>query len=244
VGFVLGIAVSLYLLNPAQDGSLPVDQLCAASTLIGVATVTNVEVREGPEYRKIFTYYTLKFNEVWKGTPADPATLRAAGGKLGNRVSSVAGRDFRFEAGDSIVLFAHEALNGPYYVVIGLNQGLYQQLPGADRPVMRISAPGARYSDSGPGLTLSELKREVCAALGVSFQPPGASVPILSSAPRHAAVPPPAPVEIPAAPSPEPRTPTAEPAERGIGPLIAAALVAVAVLAIFVIKKSHSNKMS
>ena len=105
MGLLIVAALPVYLLVSTQDGSLPVDQMTPLATIIGVATITGVETRENPDSRMIYTYYSLNFSEVWKGTPADPAVLQQAGGKLGDRVVAIAGRAFKFETGDTIVLF-------------------------------------------------------------------------------------------------------------------------------------------
>jgi hypothetical protein len=209
------------------------------ATIIGVATITGVETRENPDSRMIYTYYSLNFSEVWKGTPADPAVLQQAGGKLGDRVVAIAGRAFKFETGDTIVLFAHESPQGPY-VLIGINQGGYRMIPGADRPLWRLSEPSSAHRSLA--LPLAELKRQVCAAMGVPYQPPGAAVPHASER-RPEPRPAPVPGEVPRASEPERRAVPEEAGGRGLGPVIAAALVAAAVLAILLAKNKRSKLM-
>jgi len=224
----------------AQDSTLPVDQLSALATLIGVATVSGVEVKENPENRMIYTYYSLKFNEVWKGTPTEPAVLIQAGGKLGGRVTAIAGREFKFETGDTIVLFAHASPLGPY-VIIGINQGVYQLGAGAERPVRRMSDPAPRRATAM--LPLADLKREVFAALNVPYQAPGPSVPTL--APKERPVPPPVPASPESVPDPSnPRSRAPAPPESGRGlEVLAAALLLAAGAAWILLSKKRRQRL-
>lgn len=226
----------------AQEGSsLTPSQLTAKATVIGVATVTAIETREHPDNRMVYTYYTVMFREAWKGVPAEPSVIMQAGGVLGNRVVGIAGRQYRLEVGETVVLFAHESPMGPYYVPIGMNQGLFQVGGGAQPAVRQLSSPP---HPSGPQPLLSDLKREVCTALGIPYRPPALS---LGAPPRDPGTTATATVPTeptPTAPEPPAKVPAIEESDRSWKLVIAAGLIAAAVLFILLSKRNRRSLMS
>ncbi|HZE97386.1 MAG TPA: hypothetical protein VE981_10200 [Planctomycetota bacterium] len=230
--------LSICLPARAQESGVSVDELSRKADVIGVATVGGVEIRENPDNHMVYTYYSLKFSDVWKGSPADPAVLMQAGGVLGNRTVAIAGRDYTLQPGQTFVLFARVSPLGPY-VIIGINQGLYQLGVGADRPLRRLSEPNAFRL----AVPLATLKREVCASLGVEYQPPAASVPTLTPEKKAEPAGPAARAKPQATESTTPRenkAPQAAPGSRW-AILLGGALVVIAVLWILLSKKNRQS---
>ena len=172
--FILILLSGTLALAESQERSrnLPVDEMVAKAEVVGVAVVQGSTVRQDPRNGMIYTDYSLKFGEVWKGTPSDPFLLTQAGGRIGDVAASIAGHEYTLEPGQKLVVFA--SLNLGRHVVIGIRHGLYRVGEGTDPRLTRLSEASASP------LTLRQLKEQTYRIMGRSpdpVPPGGASTP-------------------------------------------------------------------
>jgi hypothetical protein len=221
---VFGLA--FFLPAPAQGRVIPVDEMARKADVAGVATVQDSRSRHDPRTGFIYTDHSLKFEEVWKGSPSDPFILTQAGGQVGDQRAAIAGHHFTFRPGERIVVFAVPSHLGNH-VLIGIRQGLYRV--EEDKPEPRVR----RDTEARSGMTLAELREEVARVLGRdSGGDPAPRPPAPSGTPR-----PPGSESAPQAERPPSRPPhTAPPAtpEEGLpsSALAAAALILAAAAAV------------
>lgn len=206
----------------SQARTLPVEEMARDADVVGVATVQGSQSRHDPRTGFIYTDHTLKFEEVWKGSPSDPFILMQAGGQVGDQRAAIAGHHFTFRPGERIVVFASPSRLG-HHVLIGIRQGLYRIEEGKPHPRVR------RDTEARSSMTLAELRAAVARALGKSpdnppepAPPPKApssgppAAPAAGTAPQSGGPP------VAPAPSPSP------PASGRRGPALAAAAVLLA----------------
>lgn len=161
MNLVLGAVscLAFFLPAPAQGRVLPVEEMARKAEVAGVATVQDSRSRHDPRTGFIYTDHSLKFEEVWKGSPSDPFILTQAGGQVGDQRAAIAGHHFTFRPGERIVVFAVPSHLGNH-VLIGIRQGLYRVEGDPAEPRVR------RDTEARSGMTLAELREEVARALG------------------------------------------------------------------------------
>lgn len=112
--------------------------MARSADVIGIASVQAIQPRKDESTGLVYTDFTLRFTEVWKGSPPDPFILTKAGGKVGTHGSAVVGREYRLDVGETLVVFSTGSLSNRF-AVIGLRQGLYRVGEGADPMLFRVS---------------------------------------------------------------------------------------------------------
>ena len=247
--FILVFAAAAASLAPAAIAQdyLPVDLLTSKSTTVGVGKVRSETTRRDPDNGMIYTDYTLKITDLWKGdAPTDPFILTQAGGLLDGKIVMVPGHDFRLKVGESIVFFTHPNKMGTN-AAIGIHQGLFQIDPGPRQFVHRILGPN---SERRSPLTLLQMKEQVFRASGRPWEgplPPPVAPPSENTKPYGSAALPggaPAEPDAPARPG-EPSRPVQvqEPAGN-FGSMIGAGMLILAAAAFVFLRKLRARSHS
>lgn len=230
MNFVLGTAscLAFFFPAPAQGRVLPVEEMARKADVAGVATVQNSRSRHDPRTGFIYTDHSLKFEEVWKGSPSEPFILTQAGGQVGDQRAAIAGHHFTFRTGERIVVFAALSSLGNH-VLVGLRQGLYRVEEGKPEPRVR------RDMEARSSLTLAELREAVARAIGRPPESAPLPTPPLeteSSTASGTESPPPAgeppSAKEPSAPSPPPVAGPSLPALAAAAFVVAAAAILIA----------------
>lgn len=222
---VYGLAVLLSA--PAQGRVLPVEEMARKADVVGVATVQNSRSRHDPRTGFIYTDHTLRFEEVWKGTPSTPFILMQAGGQVGDQRAALPGHHFTFQPGERIVVFAVPSSLGNH-VLVGLRQGLYRVEDAQPEPRVR------RDTEARSSRTLAQLREEVARVIGRPSEgaPPPTPPPGTESPASPGAEPPPPAGRPPSAPGPP--APSRPPAAGPSFPALAAAAFVVAAAALLI----------
>ncbi|MBV8880401.1 MAG: hypothetical protein JO332_10585 [Planctomycetaceae bacterium] len=224
----------------AQPQSRSVEQMTTMADLIAVGTVSKIDVRENPQNRMIYTFYTLELGEVWKGTPVLPAEIMQAGGTLNGITAKIAEYDYKLRLGQTMVLFALRSPENAY-IVIGLREGLYTVGAGPEYRLQRLTEFRPR---PGSDKTLAGLKREVCTILGRPYEPPSLrAAPPPKESERKDAPPSEAPKD-PELPPGAPPPPEPAPEGRPWGLAVGGVLVVAATLLLIFSKKNRSGLMN
>ena len=205
-----------------QVRPLPVEEMAREAAVAGVATVQSSRSRHDPRTGFIYTDHSLRFEEIWKGSPGSPFLLTQAGGQVGDLRAAIAGHHFTFRPGERIVIFATLSHLG-HYTLIGIRQGLYRI--EEEQPTPRVR----RDTEARSAMTLAELREAVARALGKPLD--NAPEPAAPMSPRPSGPPDsPATETAPASPAPaaEPRTHPSSSTSNSWTPALAAATVLLA----------------
>jgi hypothetical protein len=120
------------------------------------------------DHRRLVTFVEVEVLEAWKGRAPARLTVLQPGGEregIGQRVAGVA----PLEVGEEVVLFLER--QGPLHRVVGLSQGVYRVVRGAEGQAARavpadvrglalVSAPGRAVEPRAPVL-LEGLRQSV-----------------------------------------------------------------------------------
>jgi hypothetical protein len=167
----LALACRLLPLAGATLEQLSLDDMIQKSTAIvrGTVTVSNIQT-SGPI---IYTHYTIRVTENFKGNSQGAVDLAVAGGTANNVRQTFAGTP-QFKVGDDYVFFLWTGPSG-LTQVMGLTQGLFALSQGsagnptatraASREVMLEKGTGHEVKDQTIVMTLADLRTHIAAVL-------------------------------------------------------------------------------
>lgn len=177
---VLGLLLSPVALQSATVIKFDTKEMSKRADKIVHGVVTKAESKAFNNNRQIYTEYTVRVSENWKGANGKTTvTFRQLGGKVGNRGYYIAGAA-SYKVGEEVVVF----LDKPNKVnqccfTIGLAQGKYhveedknhkkvvsRKLDKLDLVDALTLAPVAAHPNKGTKY-LSGLKKDVRKALGI-----------------------------------------------------------------------------
>jgi hypothetical protein len=161
------LAAALSLAHAATLQLLSLDDMIQKSTAI---VRGSVQLTGGAAHgRYIYTHYTLRVVEQWKGAPATQIDFVAPGGTANGLQESIAGSP-SFVNGQEYVLFLWTSRSG-LTQVIGLSQGVFVSTNGmVVRPAIMehmIDPHGAEASDPGMQMTINDMRNRILTTLKV-----------------------------------------------------------------------------
>jgi hypothetical protein len=169
IGF--GLACGLLPLAGATLEQLSLDDMIQKSTAIirGTVALSRAEAR-GPI---IYTHYTIRVTENFKGNSQGTVDVAVPGGTANNVRQTFPGTP-QFKIGDDYVFFLWTDRSG-FTQIIGLTQGLFALSQGsaaaqtatraASREVMLEKGTGREVKDQTIVMTLADLRARIAAAL-------------------------------------------------------------------------------
>jgi hypothetical protein len=117
-------------------------QLADQSNTIVRGAVTAVESRMHPEHHFIYTYVSLRVDEVFRGNPGlvgCTITLQELGGRVGRQIHEVPGVP-QFETGEEILSFLENHVSG-YFRTYGMVQGKFRFETDARTGILLLTRP-------------------------------------------------------------------------------------------------------
>jgi len=165
------LACGLLPLAGATLEQLSLDDMIQKSTAIvrGTVTASRTEA-SGPI---IYTHYTIRVTENFKGNSQGAVDVVVPGGTANNVRQTFAGTP-QFKIGDDYVFFLWTGRSG-LTQIIGLTQGLFALSPGsgdsptatraASREVMLEKGTGREVKDQTIVMTLADLRAHIAAVL-------------------------------------------------------------------------------
>lgn len=159
------VAAALALAQAATLQRLSLDDMIQKSTSIVRGTVQVTGGRMQGRY--IYTHYTVKVAEQWKGAAATQIDFVVPGGVANGLQETIPGAPV-LSSGQEYVLYLWKSPSGLTHV-IGLSQGVFLSLNGmVSRPPITgevLNAQGAEVQDPGMQMTLSDMRSRVTTAL-------------------------------------------------------------------------------
>ena len=159
------LAATIGLVHAATLQQLSLDDMIQKSTAIVRGSVYLTGGTTNGRY--IYTHYTIRVVEQWKGAPATQIDFFVPGGTANGLRQSIAGSP-SFVNGQEYLLYLWTSRSG-LTQVIGLSQGLFVSSNGmVVRPAISehlIDAHGAEASDPGMQMTLNDMRNRIQAAL-------------------------------------------------------------------------------
>jgi hypothetical protein len=167
----LVLAFGCLPLAAATLEQLSLDDMIQKSTAIVRGTVAlSRTVANGPI---IYTHYTIRVTENFKGHPQGQVDVAVPGGTANNVRQTFPGTP-QFKIGDDYVFFLWTGHSG-FTQIIGLTQGLFALSPGtadsptatraASREVMLEKGTGREVKDQTIVMTLADLRARIAATL-------------------------------------------------------------------------------
>lgn len=164
-------AILLLIAAPALATTglhLSFEELCRGADAIVRGTVTDVESFESDG--RILTRTVVHVDETFKGSVATEVTVVQLGGRVGDRVSRVAGIP-TFVANESAILFLEKPPQGEHFVIYGMDQGKMEIMAGNVIPPITqmrlLDAAGHEVQPQiGTPMSLDAFRASVTAIVG------------------------------------------------------------------------------
>lgn len=134
-GLMCALALSLLLsgLGPRAAGvrKVSLEECAAKADSVFVGTVVDIQARWGEGGKLIWTDYTFRVQEGWKGAPGDGLrVVSVGGGAIGDRAFQLSEVP-SFEMGGTYVVYAYDNARLYAEAVVGVEQGLFREVADA-----------------------------------------------------------------------------------------------------------------